>query len=52
MTIDNSRLQLDRDLCEQLQHTYPQHEELVAEMKAVNAKLVIYADHLKRMIRI
>lgn len=35
---------------QQLQRTYPQYEELMAEMKAVNAKLVIYASHLKQMV--
>ena len=37
---------------QQLQQMYPHHEELIAEMKAVNAKLVIYANHLKKMIEI
>lgn len=32
--------------------SYPHYEELIAEMKAVNAKLVIYANHLKKMIEI
>jgi hypothetical protein len=31
---------------------YPHHDELIKEMKAVNAKLVIYANHLKQMIEI
>ncbi len=37
---------------QQLQRSYPQYEELMAEMKAVNAKLVIYANHLKKMVGI
>ncbi len=37
---------------QQLQQMYPHYEELIAEMKAVNAKLVIYANHLKKMIEI
>lgn len=37
---------------QQLQQMYPHHEELIKEMKAVNAKLVIYANHLKEMVGI
>lgn len=37
---------------QQLQRTYPQYVELMAEMKAVNAKLVIFSNHLKKMIEI
>lgn len=37
---------------QQLQRTYPQYEELIGEMKTVNAKLVIFSNHLKKMIEI
>ena len=35
-----------------LQRSYPEYKELLAEMKAVNAKLVVYADHLRKMVGI
>ncbi len=35
---------------QQLQRTYPQHAELIAEIKAVNDKLVIYVNHLKKWL--
>lgn len=37
---------------QELQRTYPQYEDLMAEMKAVNARLVIYANDLKQMVGI
>lgn len=37
---------------QQLQRMYPHHEELIKELKAVNTKLVIYANDLKKMVGI
>lgn len=37
---------------QQLQQMYPHYEELIKEMRAVNAKLVIYANQLKKMVEI
>ncbi|MCX7146389.1 MAG: hypothetical protein NT042_09345 [Sulfuritalea sp.] len=37
---------------QQLQRKYPKHDELVADLKAVNNKLVIYAGDLKDMLGI
>lgn len=37
---------------QELQRTYPHYTELVEEMKAVNKKLVIYTDHLRKMVGI
>ncbi len=37
---------------QQLQLNYPHYDELISEMKAVNAKLVIFTNHLKKLIGI
>lgn len=37
---------------QEIQRNYPHYEELMAEMKAVNIKLVTYANHLRKMVDI
>jgi hypothetical protein len=37
---------------QELQRKYPEYQELMTEMKAVNVKLVLYTDHLHKLIDI
>jgi hypothetical protein len=37
---------------QELQRSYPHYKELVEEIKAVNGKLVIYTDYLRKMVGI
>jgi hypothetical protein len=37
---------------QELQRKYPEYEKLMTDMKAVNLKLVVYANHLRKLIDI